>query len=665
MVISLFGAASGRTGDALPLLVAVCLALGLAPGAAAADPGISVEPDTLSFGTQSVGTNSAAQTVTVTNTGTTSIRISTIFNTGGNRDDFLGTQTCTDAPLAPGDACSISVWFAPQAAGPRATTLTIAGNFPGTTRAVSLSGTGAGTTTPPGSTPPPGDPSPSPGTPPSGSSSSRRGVPAISLSPARLSFPPRAVGTTSEPQGVLIASTGTAPLVIRSVRIAGVNPGDFAITSGSGGGTLAEGLSRRIQVIFSPQAVGSRSATLQISDTAAGSPHQVALSGTGEGALPGDWPVFMHDPRQLGLAEAGLDPRRLSLWSLLLGGRSVAPPVVTEGTAYVGLESGDVVAIDVGGRKPRWRRTLPAPIRGSLAAGPKVVVAAAEGLYGLSPASGATLWRRADLVVPAGIAPMLVGDTLYLPAPATGGDGTAVYAVAAATGANAWPAPVLLPEESQARTGVAVWPELGALYLGIGSLDSARTHVANGEILALRLADGAPLWPSPARLAGAEPPTGLSLGWVFAHGPAAEPKPALFIVTGAGVSALDATSGALLWSRPLPERLLPGPPVVSTAAKRGAVLYVGAAGGRISALDTASGADAPGGMSEPVAPLTGPLALAGSLLYVPTMTELVGVDVATGLPAWSSPLAASSGVAVAGGSPFLVTGDDRFVGFSP
>jgi hypothetical protein len=62
--------------------------------------------------------------------------------------------------------------------------------------------------------------------------------------------------------------------------------------------------------------------------------------------------------------------------------------------------------------------------------------------------------------------------------------------------------------------------------------------------------------------------------------------------------------------------------------------------------------------------VTGTLALAGSFLYAPTTEGLVAVDAATGMPLWSSPLAATGGVAIAGGSPYVTTTDARLVGFS-
>ena len=107
---------------------------------------------------------------------------------------------------------------------------------------------------------------------------------------------------------------------------------------------------------------------------------------------------------------------------------------------------------------------------------------------------------------------------------------------------------------------------------------------------------------------------GLSLGWVATTGTLTVPQPAVFVAAGATVTALQGLSGAVLWSRTLPESSLVGPPVLSTAAIKGATLYVGGASGRVYALNSTTGAEASGGLPIPVAPITGPMALAGSTL---------------------------------------------------
>ena len=118
------------------------------------------------------------------------------------------------------------------------------------------------------------------------------GAPAMAASPSSVTFASQGVGTTSAPQTVTIGNPGGAGLSIQSVSIAGPDGADFALASDvCSGTTVAPGASCAVQVTFSPTASGSRSGALEVADTAAGSPHSVALAGTGgaAGALPGGW----------------------------------------------------------------------------------------------------------------------------------------------------------------------------------------------------------------------------------------------------------------------------------------------------------------------------------------------------------------------------------------
>jgi hypothetical protein len=106
-------------------------------------------------------------------------------------------------------------------------------------------------------------------------------APVAQLSPSSLNFGSVKRRTTSAPQRVTLTNSGTAVLTIASIAIAGANPGDFAIAVRTCGGTLAPAASCTVDVTFRPTARKTRSATLAIADNAAGSPHSVALTGTG------------------------------------------------------------------------------------------------------------------------------------------------------------------------------------------------------------------------------------------------------------------------------------------------------------------------------------------------------------------------------------------------
>ena len=83
------------------------------------------------------GTASAAQTVTLKNTGTGTLTIASFTTTG----DYAQTNTCGTS-LAPGASCTIKVTFTPTAKGTRTGTLTVTSNAAGSPHKVSLTGNG-------------------------------------------------------------------------------------------------------------------------------------------------------------------------------------------------------------------------------------------------------------------------------------------------------------------------------------------------------------------------------------------------------------------------------------------------------------------------------------------------------------------------------------------
>lgn len=206
------------------------------PGPAVA----SVSPTSLDFGSQNLGTTSAPQAVTVTNTGESLLTVGTIAITG----DFAQTNNCTT--VAPGASCTINVTFTPTEPAALPGTLTIPHNAAGSPATVSLAGTGTG--------------------------------PVASITPASLTFGNQAVGTTSASQSVTVRNTGNSPLSVTAVAATG----DFAQTNNCT--TVAAAGSCTVNVTFTPTAANLRTGTLSITHNAAGSPATVTLSGTGTAA---------------------------------------------------------------------------------------------------------------------------------------------------------------------------------------------------------------------------------------------------------------------------------------------------------------------------------------------------------------------------------------------
>ncbi|MFF4754592.1 choice-of-anchor D domain-containing protein [Streptomyces sp. NPDC002514] len=109
---------------------------GTAPG-----PVLTTDPASLTFASTVVGSSATAQTVKVTNSGTTSATVSGVAVTG----DFSQTNTCST--LAVGASCTVNVGFKPTAGGARTGNLTLTSNANNSPTTVSLAGNGIDSTT--------------------------------------------------------------------------------------------------------------------------------------------------------------------------------------------------------------------------------------------------------------------------------------------------------------------------------------------------------------------------------------------------------------------------------------------------------------------------------------------------------------------------------------
>src|SRR5207247_1730835 len=80
----------------------------------------------------------------------------------------------------------------------------------------------------------------------------------------------------SASQTVTLSNPSSEPLLITSIAASG----DYTVTD-TCGGSLAVGADCAISVTFTPTAAGARTGTLSITDSAAGSPQFVTLTGAG------------------------------------------------------------------------------------------------------------------------------------------------------------------------------------------------------------------------------------------------------------------------------------------------------------------------------------------------------------------------------------------------
>jgi trimeric autotransporter adhesin len=104
-------------------------------------PAVTLTSTSLTFAAQTVGTTSASQSVTLTNTGGTALSISSILVTGPNASSFVFANSC-GTQLAAGASCLIHGHFTPTSTGPLSAAVTITDSAGDSPQSISLSGTG-------------------------------------------------------------------------------------------------------------------------------------------------------------------------------------------------------------------------------------------------------------------------------------------------------------------------------------------------------------------------------------------------------------------------------------------------------------------------------------------------------------------------------------------
>ncbi len=224
----------GRGIWATPLLTATSPAV----------PAITLSSLTLTYPAQQVSTQSTAQTITVTSSGTSPLTIGSIAIAG----DFSETDTCTGQTVPVGSTCTISITFTPTATGARSGLLTVYANIPTGQATASLTGTGTAAAS-------------------------------IVFTPTSVIFAATTVNQSDPSQIVTVANTGGSVAALQTPVITGTAAGDFVITANTCTATLAASTACSIQITFTPSAAGTRFATLSITDSAG--TQTASLTGTG------------------------------------------------------------------------------------------------------------------------------------------------------------------------------------------------------------------------------------------------------------------------------------------------------------------------------------------------------------------------------------------------
>jgi hypothetical protein len=197
----------------------------------------------LTFANTQVGSASVAQTLTLTNTGTTTLHVLGVLSPA----DFTTNSTC--GTLLPGGGCSLSVMFSPttSAAQLRTVALEIQTDATDSLEYVSLLGSSIASP--------------------------------LSFGATSLNFGTVLVGASAM---LTVSVTNNAP---SPVTFTGLSAGGaFSVTTGTCpplGSTLAAGASCVLSVTFAPVASGLQSGTLSLTNDMTQLPLTVALTGTG------------------------------------------------------------------------------------------------------------------------------------------------------------------------------------------------------------------------------------------------------------------------------------------------------------------------------------------------------------------------------------------------
>lgn len=219
-------------------------------GSGGTTPPLTFNPTTLMFAAQSTGTSSAPKVLTIKNSTTAVVTLTTISTSGYFSATGTGTKPCgANVKIAAGGTCTLNVTFSPalEATGTINGAVVIIDNALPNEQVVDTKGTI---------------------------------VLPLSFSPTALTFAAQTVATASPSQTVTITNNSSATL---DPTITG--NGEFAATSGGSipcTSTLASKATCTFVVTFTPSAVGTRAGVVSVSDTANPAVQTVSVTGSGQ-----------------------------------------------------------------------------------------------------------------------------------------------------------------------------------------------------------------------------------------------------------------------------------------------------------------------------------------------------------------------------------------------
>ena len=234
-----FNATAALASDASDSQVTISLA-----GTGVADGQLASNPTSTPFGNQTVGTTQS-QTVTLTNTGASTVNISKASISG---EGYSLSGITTPLTLNASQSTTFTVSFAPVVAGSATGAVTITSDASNPTLTIGVSGTGVGVS-----------------------------VGALASNPTSLSFGSVTVGNKPTLSGT-VTNTGGSSVTISQAGISGTG---FSLSGIAAPVTLTAGQSANFTVTFAPASAGGVSGSVTITSNASNPTLTIPLSGTG------------------------------------------------------------------------------------------------------------------------------------------------------------------------------------------------------------------------------------------------------------------------------------------------------------------------------------------------------------------------------------------------
>ena len=203
---------------------------------------VTLLPSSLAFGTQVVGTTSAVNTITLTNSGAPALTINSVSTTGG----FSASDNCSGATIQPEGQCTINVTFTPNLVGTYVGDITVTDSASNSPQLIPITGIAV--------------------------------LPLI-FSPLNLNFGNVTVGTNNGTKTLTLTNNANTTL-----NLAVSASADYA-AAGNGtapcGTSLAAHAKCTIGVTFTPTMNGTIKGSVKVSYNGAFSPALIALTGVG------------------------------------------------------------------------------------------------------------------------------------------------------------------------------------------------------------------------------------------------------------------------------------------------------------------------------------------------------------------------------------------------